>query len=257
VQKPLYFRNAGALIAATLHLPRGAGRCAGVVCCHGFGGQKCEPNFIFVRLSRRLAKEGIASLRLDFRGSGESEGEFEHTTVRGQVSDARAALAQLKKIARVDSKRLGIVGLSFGGLVAALTAAREPSLKSVVLWGAVARPQKVFAANAPPASAASLRKTGRVDIGGLYVGAPLVEEIRHIDAPAEIAKSRASVLIVHAASDEMVPFVNSTDYLRAAKSRGIRAERISIKGADHLFSSVPWRDAVVEATVDWLKVSLS
>ena len=118
MQKALYFRNKGELVAGTLHLPDNRRRCPGVLMCHGFTGQKSESHFYLVALSRRLAEAGIASLRFDFRGSGESEGEFEDMTPLEEVSDARAALRQLAGIARVDERRLGIFGWSLGGLVA-------------------------------------------------------------------------------------------------------------------------------------------
>jgi len=257
MQRPLYFTNKGELIAGTLHLPARLSRCPAVAVLHGFTGTRCEPNFIFVRLSRRLAEEGIASLRFDFRGSGESDGEFEDMTPLEEVSDARAALRQLGAMKRVDVRRLGLVGLSMGGLVAALTAAKEPSVRSVALWSAVARPRRVFEAMTTKRQRSALLKTGRLDVGGLCVGRAFLEATRRLDPPSALAKSRASALIIHGTGDETVPYSDSTVFLRSARARdGIRTERFAVKGADHVYSSVPWRDAVVEATVGWFKETL-
>jgi dipeptidyl aminopeptidase/acylaminoacyl peptidase len=257
MQEPFYFRHKGALLAGTLHLPPGRSRCPAVALFHGFTGQRCEPNFIFVRLSRRLEEVGIASLRFDFRGSGESEGEFEDMTPLGEVSDGRAALRQLRNVKRIDPKRLGILGFSLGGLVAALVAAKEPALKSVVLWAAVARPERTRRGNLTIRQQAILEKTGRLDIGGMYAGRAFWRERGKIDPLAALARSKAPVLIVHGTGDKSVPYSDSTLFLRTARARGIRAERLPVDGANHVFSSVPWRNSVVEATVKWLRETLS
>ncbi len=256
MQKALYFRNKGELVAGTLHLPDNRRRCPGVLMCHGFTGQKSESHFYLVALSRRLAEAGIASLRFDFRGSGESEGEFEDMTPLEEVSDARAALRQLAGIARVDERRLGIFGWSLGGLVATLTAAKEKSIKSAVLWAAVARPEKVFAANRAKGALNELKKHGRTDIGGLYLGRRFWDTICTIDPPAELAKSKAPALLVHGTADTTVPPVNSKDLLRAGTTRGVRTELFTVKGADHLFSSMACKEQAIGRTVAWFEETL-
>ena len=77
MQQACYFSNEGQQIAGTVHIPDGPGPFPGVLLCHGFTGQRIEAHFIFVKMSRALEQAGIASLRFDFRGSGESEGRFQ------------------------------------------------------------------------------------------------------------------------------------------------------------------------------------
>jgi uncharacterized protein len=256
MQESVYFKNKGQLVCGTLHVPAGKRRCGAVLCCHGFTVDRNESHFLFARLARRLEEAGIASLRIDFRGSGESEGRFEDMTPLEEVSDARAAIARLRADKRIDRNRIGIVGMSLGGMVAALTAGREPKLSSVVIWGAVARPVKVIRSLAPRGAMKAMTRDGRVDMWGLYVGKAFWEVSSKLDPPAELAKSKAPVLIIHGTADTTVPYVNSTDYLRAARSRGIRADRLSISGADHGFSSVFWIESVIDATVEWFKETL-
>jgi hypothetical protein len=256
IQKPLYFRNKGQLIAATLHLPKGRRSCPAVAILHGFTAQRCEWYFTFVKLSRRLAEEGIASLRLDARGSGESEGEFEDMTPLEEVSDLRAALRRLRKTPRVDPRRLALLGMSMGGMVAALASAHEPSLKSLVLWAAVARPDKVFRAMTTKAQMETLAKAGRLDVRGLYVGRGFWECIKRIDPPAALAKAKAPALIIHGTGDGTVAYSDSSLFLKAGLSRGIRTERLTVPGADHAFPSAVWRNEVIDATVNWLKETL-
>jgi uncharacterized protein len=256
MQKPVYFKNKGEMVCGTLNLPAGRGRCPAVVYCHGFTADRNETRFLFARLARRLETAGIASLRIDFRGSGESGGRFEEMTPLEEVSDARAAIARLRADKRIDPGRVGIVGMSLGGLVAALVAGKEPGLKSVVLWGAIARPAKVVEGLAPKGAQREMEKHGFVDMGGLAVGRAFWQVARNLNPPAELAKSRAPVLIIHGTGDKTVPYVNSTDFLRAARARGIATKRLSIAGSNHGFWRCAWGQTVLDATVDWFEETL-
>jgi len=256
VQKPVYFENKGELVCGTLDLPGGRRRCPAVVYCHGFTADRNETRFLFARLARRLEAAGIASLRIDFRGSGESAGRFEDMTPLEEVSDARAAIARLRANRRIDPDRIGVVGMSLGGLIAALVAGKEPKLKSVVLWGAIARPAKVVSSLAPKGAERMMDKYGFVDMGGLAVGRAFWETARKLDPPAELAKSKAPVLIIHGTADKTVPYVNSTDFLRAAKGRGIASKRVSIPGSNHGFWRCEWGRAVLDATASWFEETL-
>ena len=115
MQRAHGFANEGQQIAGTLHLPNGVGPHPGVLLCHGFTGMRLEAHFLFVKMSRALERAGFASLRFDFRGSGESEGEFREMTVETEVSDALKAVDVFCEVPEVDGGRIGVIGLSLGG----------------------------------------------------------------------------------------------------------------------------------------------
>jgi uncharacterized protein len=138
----------GAIIG-TLETP--AGEPAPVVLMfHGFTGSRDElpvtgtDEGVFARTARLLAEQGIASLRIDFRGSGDSPGDFADTTFEGQVADGLAALDWLQANAAVDGQRLAVLGWSQGGLVATAVAGRSDIPDALVLWAAVADPKESF-----------------------------------------------------------------------------------------------------------------
>src|SRR5579884_4035510 len=115
----------GKLLRGMIHRPprtRGR-RQPAVVFFHGFTGDRMESHWIFIKCARALAREGIASLRFDFYGSGESEGTFEEATHQKGI----------------DPGRLGLCGLSLGGCIAACVA-HASRAKALVLWSAVAHP---------------------------------------------------------------------------------------------------------------------
>ncbi len=102
--------NGGQKMFGMLHRPVGVKRAPVVFMCHGFAGTKVGCYRIYVRLAEALARRGIASMRIDFRGCGDSEGEFQKTTLSGQVEDAMLTLKWLEEDEGLDVSRLGILG---------------------------------------------------------------------------------------------------------------------------------------------------
>lgn len=136
----------GETLAASLERPSpSAEPCPAVLLLHGFTGHKAEDGRLFVRLARALAASGMASLRIDFRGSGDSDGDFADLTIERELEDARAALSLLAALPSVDGARVAVLGLSLGSAVAALLAGERADLAALVLWAPVTRPSELFA----------------------------------------------------------------------------------------------------------------
>ncbi|MGO4836274.1 alpha/beta hydrolase family protein, partial [Rhizobiaceae sp. 2RAB30] len=140
-EKTIDFQVEGQKVVGTLALPDGVSNPPVILLLHGFTGSRNElviPSVkegIFQRAARMWADKGIASLRIDFRGNGESEGKFEDMTLDGQVKDALAALDFLANGNEVDDDRMAVVGWSMGGAVAATVAGRtDYDLRAVALW---------------------------------------------------------------------------------------------------------------------------
>jgi len=252
------FENEGQLIRGMLHVPRTRRKTVpAVLLCHGFTGQRIEAHCLFVKTSRALAEAGIASLRFDFRGSGESDGAFETMTVSGEVSDALAAAAWLARRRIVDRERMGILGLSLGGMVTALVLGRTARFRSAALWSAVARPTWLRE-RMPPGFLRSCRRRGYLDLGGSYVGAPFFGDLPNHDPVGGIASSPADVLVVHGREDGSVPLEQAREYVGALKRRknGARTQTAFIKGADHTFGRRDWERSVIRRTVAWFEGTL-
>lgn len=149
-EQVITFDVTGSKVVGTLSLPDG-GPAPVVVLFHGFTGSRDElavantDDGVFSRTARLLAEAGYASLRIDFRGSGESDGAFMDTTFEGQVADGLAAVALMTADPRVKGRDLAIIGWSQGGLVATAVAGRSGIPDAVALWEAVATPKQTFA----------------------------------------------------------------------------------------------------------------
>ena len=103
----------------------------GVVFIHGSGDSDRDNVWAFT-IAQRLASAGFATLLPDKRGSGASGGDWRTTGLDGLAQDALAAVALLRDDRRVDASRVGLVGLSQGGVVAPLAATRSAAVAFVV-----------------------------------------------------------------------------------------------------------------------------
>ena len=126
-----------ATLAGTLSLPPGTGPFPAAVLVGGSGPNDRDESVAghkpFLILADFLTRKGIAVLRYDKRGISGSTGDFSEATIEVFAQDAQSALAYLAKRTEVDAKRLGVVGHSEGGILAALAATGSPDVKWVVL----------------------------------------------------------------------------------------------------------------------------
>jgi alpha/beta superfamily hydrolase/peroxiredoxin len=110
-------------------------QCPMVVFCHGFGGTKEGP--LFELITDSLQKHGVASIRFDFNGHGESEGKFEEMTVPNEINDAKKVIEYVRDLRYVS--KIALVGHSQGGVVASMTAGELGSdISAVVLMAPAA-----------------------------------------------------------------------------------------------------------------------
>ena len=129
--------KAGIRLAGTLTVPKGQGPFPAVVLVTGSGAQNRDEEILghkpFLVIADYLARRGIAALRYDDRGVGGSGGSFSAATTFDFTDDALAALSFLRNRSEIDPKRVGIVGHSEGGIVAAIAASRNSSLSFIVM----------------------------------------------------------------------------------------------------------------------------
>ncbi|WP_324670016.1 alpha/beta hydrolase [Geochorda subterranea] len=255
-ETPVCFTSEGEQIIGVLHRPPASERTElpVVVMCHGFTGHKVESHRIFVKTARALARRGVAALRFDFRGSGDSAGEFDEMTVEGEVRDALAAMAYVR---RQVGGPVALLGMSLGGMVATLAAQRDGDVAALVLWAAVARPERLARriGFGGPEGVWPPEWEGRYDLGGHLVSQAFVHDLIRHDPLAAARTYPGPVLVLHGRRDETVPPDDAEAYL-AAFSGTDRTLRW-IEGADHTFNRTSWEREVIEATVAWLAARLA
>ena len=158
-------------LAGTFTKPQGPGPFPAVVLIAGSGPNNRDEDVfghkVFLVLADYLTRQGIAVLRYDKRGIGASKGDFGTATTADFITDAEAAAAYLKTRPDVDTKHIGLIGHSEGGLVAPAVAVNDPGVNFVVLMAgtglrgdAVLKSQGELIARANGASEADIARGG-------------------------------------------------------------------------------------------------
>ena len=252
METPVTFTSRGRRLVGMLHMPGGEGPFPAVVMLHGFTGNHIEPHRLFVKAARRFASGGIAALRFDFHGCGDSEGEFEEITITGMVEDALAGLAFTRGREGIDPGRVGLLGLSLGGAIAAraaVTAKAPPAC--LVLWAAVADMKRAFSTLAPPAVADNFGRRRVHDFHGSAVSQRFLDELVAFRPAEGLDRYAGPVLVVHGEGDEEISPEDAETFMRSAGGGG--AEMRLIPGADHCFCSLAWQRELYDVTARFLE----
>ena len=264
MQEAVEIRSSGLTLRGMLHVPEGISGKVPVVCMfHGFTGNRIETHFLFARLSQHLEKEGIASLRVDMGGSGESDGEFFDMTISKEVEDAKAILHYAQSLDFVDTNRIGLVGLSMGGVIASMAAGDcKEQVHALCLWAPACNMRQIFLGRdtlnqdfteLSEAQKAEMMRRGWKDFSGLALSVNYLADLESLDLLSRAAAYDKNVLILHGDKDAVVPISNSDKYLKAYAGR---AQLHVISGADHTFSGVEWIRELFGQTVSYLKREL-
>ncbi len=136
-------KKAGVKVVGTLTLPEGKGPFPAVLLIAGAGAmdRNGESNALaghrpLLLIADNLTRRGIAVLRVDKRGVGASTGDGEASTTAEFAEDALVGVASLKARKEIDGGRIGLIGHSEGGVVAALAASQSRDVSFVVLLAA-------------------------------------------------------------------------------------------------------------------------
>ena len=245
-ESDISFSNGGQMIIGTLAMPEGEGPFPAAVLLHGFTGTRHElpvvdtEDTMFSRAARWLGERGVASLRIDFRGSGDSEGAWEDTTFSGQIADAIAALDYLEMLEGIDSGNISILGLSQGGLVGAATAGRDARVSNLVLWSAVSNPVMSYGILLgydnllAGATAGDEALTIALPWGAeTALKGPFFEDIFLVDPVAEIANYAGPLLAITGARDTTVTPQPHAGQVFLDYHEG--AEALVVLDGDHIF----------------------
>jgi len=204
-----------------LHLPE-TSAIGGVAVLHGFGGDPDQPHI--VATCDALAHVGVAALRFAYR-----DHRPPRMTLESGLADAAGAIRVLKAHPDVP-ERLGVVGFSFGGTVAALVAGRDSRIRGAVLAAAPAVAGPNFTA---------WSNDGKWK--------PV----------AELSRTRARVLLIWGSRDDEVPFENAERYSAVLSQARVPNKIVTIEGADHDFAPGGPRARMTETVSVWMRETLA
>lgn len=139
LEKNVSYKNqeAGVTLSGTLTFPKGKGPFPAVILITGSGPHDRDETIFghkpFLVLADHLTRLGVAVLRVDDRGVGESTGTFEGATSKDFATDVLAGIDFLKNSKEINVKKIGLIGHSEGGLIAPIVAAQSKDVSFVVL----------------------------------------------------------------------------------------------------------------------------
>lgn len=235
MQKVVEIDSENLRLRGMLHIPENIkNKVPIVIIFHGFCGDKMGPHFIFVKLSRLLERAGIACIRFDFAGSGESEGDFIDMTMDSELKDANNILNYARTLDFVDNDRIGIVGLSMGGAIASMLAGdRKIDIKTICLWAPAGNMDEIILDKHYIGSEYDeFSQNGYFDAEGLLVGAKFVDNVKNIKVYEKAAEFDKKSLIIHGDKDDVVLLSTSQKYINLWGDSTLLKV---ISGANHTF----------------------
>jgi len=243
---PVSFQNdRGETLAGRLHLPAGRPR-AHALFAHCFTCSK-DLNAV-VRIARALAAEGIATLRFDFTGLGESDGEFAETTVTGNVRDLVAAADYLR--AQHGPPRI-LIGHSLGGAATLLAAPQVDDAVAVATIGTPCTPAHVRHLLTEDLAVLERDGEAEVEIGGrpFRLKKSFLDDLEaHHGDGHPVGRLGKALLLLHSPQDRIVGVDNARTIYDAARHP---KSFISLDGADHLLTHRPDSDYVGRVLASW------
>jgi len=219
----------GELLAARRELPDGTPR-GFALFAHCF---TCSKDAVAAtRISRALTDSGIAVLRFDFTGLGQSGGDFANTNFSSNVQDIVHAAEFLRSQYGTPSI---LIGHSLGGAAVLAAVSQIPDVAAVVTIGAPADPSHLT--HLLGAGVSTIERDGEAELtlGGrpFRISAHLLRDLEAQPQTERIHNLGAALLVMHSPVDDTVPIDNARMIFEAARHP---KSFISIDGANHLLT---------------------
>ena len=240
--KKVEFKNKnGFQLDARLDLPLRKAPYPFAIFAHVFTGSK---NLTGARhISKALNAKGIAVLRFDFTGLGESEGDFSDTNFSSNVDDIIAASDFLTE--HHTTPQL-IIGQSLGGAAAIFAAKQISSITAVATIGTPSYPEHVT--HLIESSVEEIETTGRavVNLAGrqFCIKKQFLDDLRNQDMGKIVRELDKAIMIMHSPQDRMVEIGNAANIYHQARHP---KSFVTLEGADHLLTKK--EDAYYSGTV--------
>lgn len=226
IKTPIEVLINGSMLRGYLDRPDTPGPHPLLIMFHGFTGDATEAKFLLSRLAKGLTHLGIASLRLSFSGSGESDGDFYDTSCLRQAREGEAILDFARSLPEVDTSRIALLGMSMGGCASTLVAgSRQDQLKGLILLAPAFRYVEKFRT--------VYQEADHFWHGNLKVGRSFLEDGLDADFKAALRSLLVPVCFFHGTQDTSVDPQVSQEFSGYSKHH----ELTFIAGTDHGFDT--------------------
>ncbi len=254
----LFIKSEKYNIPAILTIPENSRKSPCLIMCHGTGSSKDEAGNQYVDLAKLLEEKGIASIRFDFAGCGESSDSGINQTFMAEVDDTIKVYDYICGRKEIDIGRTGIIGYSQGGRVMAMFLdSHYDRIKAAVSWsGACHNGIGVFSGwfdafyeTAKNKGFAAIPLGWRSD---LTVPLDWFEEVKSTNPMDALRKFKGDLLVMAGDADFLVPMPHCEEIA----STNEKSELIIYHDADHNFNVMTDDKSVSEdlllTTANWL-----
>ena len=230
IEKLTFTNSDGFELAAKLELPETETPIGFALFAHCF---TCNKNLTAVRnIGRALTNNGIAVLRFDFTGLGESEGDFENTNFSSNVEDLISAAQFLEQNYSAPDI---LIGHSLGGAAVIFAAQHIKSVKAIATIGAPSNPKHVSNLLKEGVDEINSKGQATVVIGGreFNIQKHFLDDINEKNMDTTLKNLKLPLLVLHSPQDTTVGIENAAQIYQCAWHP---KSFISLDGADHLLS---------------------
>lgn len=233
VQKNFTLDGDHGKLAVVLETPKKKDSYPIVMIIHGFNASKDMD--LLVELAKQLHKKGIATVRFDFNGHGESEGSFLDMTAYNELEDTRKVYDYISKLPNIES--VSMAGHSLGGVITAMFAAEKGAdkIKRIVLLAPAGElpddtcKGDLFGTKYDPKN---IPEYILVAGGKVKIGRPFLKTSQNLPIYKTAAKYKGKVLIIHSKDDQLVPYSYGIKFKNIYKN--VKMETLT--GFDHNFT---------------------
>jgi len=234
---PITIPGGAGPLAAVAHIPERTPAPV-VVCCHGLLSSKNSEKYVVI--GEEFSRAGLAVVRFDFAGCGDSAAALGENLLASRVGDLKAVLSYVDGQPWAKGP-VGLLGSSLGGYISLLGAASDAAdgarrrVQAVVCWAA---PFDLERIGLSPEDLENLKQSFPP---GFETGSPM--NLRALPALPR-------VLLIHGRRDEIIPWKDAVDlYNQVGEPRRL----LLVETADHRLLDPSCRRLAIRVSLDWLR----
>ena len=205
-----------------------------VIFCHGYRGASVGPSRFFVRVTNKLAEDGISSLRFDQFGSGNSEGDFYNSS----FNDWLATTKEIAKSYLEQGFQVALFGQSMGGATVLGVGSELPELTSIVAWVPDPNIEDFIQPD-----------NGYIEEGGQRVQISYWQEAHEAKIASKLPELKAPTYIVQCTNDE---YVDKQNRDAIAKNAQIHHKIENFEGYSHSSWNYDQAEEIINKSVEFI-----
>lgn len=208
-----------------------------VIITHGIGGNKLGHKFVFKQMADNCVKRGLSTIRIDFVGSGESDGDFADTMHSDQVNQLKAIIKYATKELRY--KEIYLCSTTIG-CYSVWHAAKSSDIKAIVNWNPICNYDRYEASHKKHAN-----EDGSIDMKGLYTKPTYTKDLEKLER--DVPRLDLPVMFLQGELDGEYKYPDAKQVCRKNKWK-----YQMIPNGNHLWEGNNVRELLFQTTIDFI-----